>query len=188
MNSYILVFGVIALVAIMVAWIVLALRALRRHESEADRAWEGLEEALADRFDVASQVVDYAQTDTGNTKLQESAQRAMNSYAQAYQQKDPQWAGKAEKVFADETMPLLASSIKSTRSMDDTVEVRQGISRTDKAISKVRKNYNEVALRFNTRISQIPTNVIASALRIEERKPFLDPAEASARMLNLEFD
>lgn len=188
MNSYILVFGVIALVAIMVAWIVLALRALKRHEGEADRAWEGLEEALADRFDVASQVVDYAQTDTGNTELQESAQRAMNAYAHAYQQKAPQWAGKAEKIFAEETMPLLAASIKNTRSMNETIEVRKGISRTDKTVSRVRKTYNEVALRFNTRISQIPTNVIASALRIEERKTFLDPAEASARMLNLDFD
>lgn len=187
MNYTLMIFGLIAVALILVAWIVMSYRRMRMSDDTVVRAWIALKNVFADRFDVLSQVKEYADS-ISDEPLQKSILRSMNAYSRAYKTNNPERAGQAEKIFMKETIPLLAGAIKETGTMTETRELREGIARTDKGIRSERRAYNEVALRHNNNISQIPANLLAAVFKVEERKTFLAPEDADRQLLNLRFE
>lgn len=188
MNYTLMIFGLIAVALIFIAWMVMSYRRMRMSDDTAVSAWASLKDVLADRFDVLYQVKEYADSSISNEALQDSILRSMNAYSRAYKTNNPQRAGQAEKIFMKETIPLLADSIKSTGTMEETRELREGIARTDKGIRSERKKYNEVALRHNNNIAQIPANLLAAVFKVGERETFLAPEDADRQLLNLRFE
>ena len=187
MNYTLMIFGLIAVALIIVAWIAMSYRRMRKSDDTVVQAWVSLKDVLADRFDVLSQIKEYADS-TSNEALQESILRSMNAYSRAYKTNNPARAGQAEKIFMKETIPLLASTIKETSAVSETRELREKIASTDKAIKSERRAYNEVALRHNNNISQIPVNLLAAVFKVGERKTFLAPEDADRQLLNLRFE
>lgn len=187
MNYAITIFGLIAVVLILVAWMVMSYRRMRLSENSVSASWTDLKEVIADRFDVLQQVQEFSDANSSDS-LSKPTLRAMNAYSRAYKSNDPQQAGYAEKIFVSETIPALASTIQSTGALDETRALREGIARTDKEIKSSRKTYNERALRHNNNIAQIPANILASVFNVEEHKTFLAPEDADRQLLNLRFD
>lgn len=187
MDYTILIIGGIAIVAILGTWLVLSYRRLQASENTADSAWESLKDAIADRFDAINEIVEFAKFQR-NEELGRSSMRVLNSYSQAYKNDKPEEAGKAEKIFMNDTIPLLASSIRSSGDQSQVRALRNTISSTDETLKKAQRKYNEEALKHNNVIAQFPLNLIASIVRIGTKEVFLAPEDTDKQHLNLRFE
>lgn len=187
MDYIILVIGLVAIIAIFIVWIAMAYRRMTMSKNTVDQEWKKVRNAIADRFDILEQIREYA--DASNDEgLSKSALRSMNAYSQAYKANDPAKAGRAEKLFTSDTVKRLANSIKQSDAMASTKKLRIDLADNDKVIKRTRRDYNEVALKHNNHISQIPANLLASVFNFEEYTTFMAPEDADSNLLSLRFD
>ena len=166
--------GLLAVAALFIGGIGLYNRLVKLRE-QADGAWADIDVQLKRRYDLIPNLVETVKGYAAHeNKTLEAVVAARSSAMSA---KSPAEQGRAEGMLTGalkslfalvEAYPNLKASI-GFRNLEDT------LSNLEDSIQSARRYYNAVVRDFNTRISQVPSNLIANSFHFREREFFEIP-------------
>lgn len=175
----------IAVVAILVLWVVMAYNGLVTLRNRSAEAWSDIDVQLKRRYDLIPNLVEtvkgYASHEQGTL---EKVIAARNSAMQAH---DSGSASMQEKLQAENA---LSSTLKSIFALSEAypdlkanqnfAKLQDELSDTENKIQASRRFYNGNVRELNTKIEHFPTNIIAGMFKFVKRE-FFEIADAAQR-------
>ena len=165
--------------AVFIAGISLYNKLIKLRE-RADAAWANIDVQLKRRHDLIPNVVESVKGYAAHE--QETFEAVVAARSSAINAQTPTEKGQAEgkltgalsSLFAlVESYPELSASV-GFRNLEDT------LMNLEDSIQGARRYYNEVVRNFNTRINQVPSNIIANSFNFREREFFEVPEDERA--------
>ncbi len=161
--------AVLAAIAIVV---VMMYNSLVRLRETADGAWADIDVQLKRRHDLIPNLVETVKAYAGHEKgtfeaVVEARSRAMNATGPAERSAaENMLSGTLKSLFA------LAENYPELRASENFGRLQSTLSSLEDEIQKARRYYNAVVRDYNTRIGQIPTNLVARTFGFREREFF----------------
>ncbi len=175
----------LALAAVFMAGISLYNRLVKLRE-QADAAWADIDVQLKRRYDLIPNVVEtvkgYA---THESKTFEAVVAARSSAMSA---DSPAQKGRDEGMLAGALKSLFALSeaypdLKASGGFRD---LQGTLSDLEDSVQNARRYYNAVVRDFNTKIHQVPSNIVANSFNFRERE-FFEVPEGEKSVPNVSF-
>jgi LemA protein len=174
----------VAVVAIVIVIIYNGLVGLR---VQCDNAWADIDVQLKRRYDLIPNLVEtvkgYAAHEKGTLEAVISARnRAMTAQG-------PEAKGQAEGMLAGALRQLfaLAEAYPQLRAVESFTSLQNSLQQIEEALQNARRYYNAVVRDFNTRIHQIPGNMVASLCGFKDREFFEITAAAEREAPKVSF-
>ncbi len=139
---------------------------------QGDGAWSDIDVQLKRRYDLIPNLVEtvkgYASHEKGTLEaVIEARNRAMTAQGPAERaEAENMLTGTLKSLFA------LAESYPQLRAAENFTQLQNSLSQIEDAIQNARRYYNAVARDYNTKVLQLPSNVIARAFGFREREFF----------------
>jgi LemA protein len=162
----------LAVLAVIVVVVAMMYNSLVKLRETADGAWADVDVQLKRRHDLIPNLVEtvkgYASHEKGTFEaVVEARSRAMNA-------KGPAEAAAAENMLTGALKSLFALSeaYPELRASDNFGSLQASLASLEDDIQKARRYYNAVVRDYNTRIGQVPTNLVARTFGFREREFF----------------
>ena len=164
----------LAVAAVFMAGISLYNKLVRLRE-QADAAWADIDVQIKRRHDLVPNVIETVKGYAAHE--QKTFEAVVTARSSAMTAQTPAQKGQAEGMLAGalkslfalvESYPDLKASV-GFRNLEDT------LSNLEDSIQNARRYYNAVVRDFNTRINQVPSNIIANSFNFREREFFEIP-------------
>ena len=171
---------VVGVVVLLVIVVVLLYNRLVRLRNRVENAWAQVEVQLRRRYDLIPNLVEtvkgYASHERATfeevTKARTAAQEARTVPEQA--QAENLLTQAIGRLFA------VAEDYPELRATENFQQLQAQLEETEGKIAISRQVYNDAVLTYDTAIETVPTNIVASAFRFEE-KPYFEIEEPAAR-------
>jgi LemA protein len=173
--------GVVAII------IVILYNALVRLKVQCDNAWADIDVQLKRRYDLVPNLVEtvkgYAAHERGTLEAVISARnRAMSAQGPgAKGEAEGALSGALRQIFA------LAESYPQLRAADNFMSLQNSLQQIEEALQNARRYYNAVVRDFNTRLHQVPTNMIGTMCGFKDREFFEITAPAEREVPKVNF-
>src|SRR5579885_797880 len=171
---------VLIIIIAIVGWAVLAYNGLVSLRNQVDNAWRQIDVQLKRRHDLIPNLVEavkgYMQFERDTlTQVVEARNRAVSAPDQGARiaAENQLTAGLGRLLAVMEAYPQLKSD-------QNVMRLQEELSTTENQISFARQAYNDLVMRFNTRIEVFPTNLIARQFGFEEAELLKAAAEDQA--------
>jgi LemA protein len=181
----VLLLGILVLVAIAIA---VAYNGLVRLRLQAENAWSDVDVQLKRRHDLVPNLVEavkgYAAHERGTLDAVVAARsRAMSTVG-------PAARGEAETSLgtALRSLFVVAEGYPELRAAASFGQLHRSLVEVEDAIQNARRYYNAVVRDLNTRIEQVPTNLVARGFGFRPREFFAlaEPEESAVPAVRLE--
>jgi len=138
----------------------------------ADNAWADIDVQLKRRHDLVPNLVQTVKGYASHEK--ETLDAVIQARNQAVAASGPAEAGAAENQLTGALRQLfaLAENYPDLKASGGFRDLQRSLAELEESLSQARRYYNAVVRDFNTRIQQVPTNIIANAFRFHEREFF----------------
>lgn len=150
--------------------------------TQTDGAWADVDVQLRRRYDLIPNLVETVKGYAQHEK--ETLDAVINARAAAMGASSPGQKAEAENQLAGALKSIfaLAEAYPDLKAQQGFTELQEALQSVEGNVAKARQYYNAVVRDYNTKISQIPTNIIASAFRFDDREFFevLDDAVREA--------
>jgi len=179
-----MVWGILFLVVIVVA--VLMYNSLVRLREQAEAAWADIDVQLKRRYDLIPNLVETVKGYASHEK--ETLERVIQARSTAMAAQGPAAQGAAENMLtgALKSIFALAEAYPQLQASGGFRDLQASLQAIEEAIQNARRYYNAVVRDYNTRIAQVPTNLIAQAFRFA-KKEFFEIEEAEREVPKVEF-
>lgn len=171
------VLGILILLAITAGVIYNSLVKLRE---QADAAWADIDVQLKRRYDLVPNLVETVKGYASHEE--ETLQKVVRARSAAMAAAGPAEQGAAENMLTGALKSLFALSeaYPELQAAGGFRDLQSSLAGLEEDIQAARKYYNAVVRDYNTRISQVPSNLIAQAFRFERKDLFdIDEGERS---------
>jgi LemA protein len=170
---------VIGVAVLIVLWAVVTYNGLVNLRNRVDEGWSGIDVELKRRHDLIPNLVE---TVKGYAKHEASVLEAViQARANAQSASSPQEAQQAENILTGTLRQLFALSeaYPDLKANQNFLDLQQKLSDTEDNIQASRRIYNGTVRTYNTKIQQVPSNIIAGMGNFTAREFFEieDPAE-----------
>ncbi len=175
----------LAVAAVFMAGISLYNKLVRLRE-QADAAWADIEVQLKRRHDLIPNVVEAVKGYAAHE--QKTFEAVVSARSSAMTAQTPTQKGQAEGMLAGALKSLfaLAEAYPDLKAADGFRDLQGTLSDLEDSIQNARRYYNAVVRDFNTRISQVPSNIIANSFNFRERE-FFEVLESEKAVPNVSF-
>ncbi len=175
----------LAVAAVFIAGISLYNQLVKLRE-QADAAWADIDVQLKRRHDLIPNVVETVKGYAAHEQKTLEAVVAARSSAMTAQ--TPTEKGQAEGMLTGTLKSLfaLAEAYPDLKASDGFGDLQGTLSELEDSIQNARRYYNAVVRDFNTRISQVPSNIIANSFNFRERE-FFEVPEGEKAVPNVSF-
>jgi LemA protein len=178
----IIVIVVIVLIVILALIALVTYNGLVKARNMCDEAWSTIDVQLKRRHDLIPNLVEtvkgYATHET------EAFENVSNARAAAIGARTPAEAAKTESFLTQALGQLfaIAEAYPQLRAVESFTQLQAELSNTEDQIAASRRIYNGNVQIYNTKIQQIPGNLLAGPFGFAEREFFEveDPAERQA--------
>jgi len=179
-----MVWGILFLVVIVVA--VLMYNSLVRLREQAEAAWADIDVQLKRRYDLIPNLVETVKGYASHEK--ETLERVIQARSTAMAAQGPAAQGAAENMLtgALKSIFALAEAYPQLQASGGFRDLQASLQAIEEAIQNARRYYNAVVRDYNTRIAQVPTNLIAQAFRFA-KKEFFEIEEAEREVPKVDF-
>jgi LemA protein len=162
----------LVLVAVLVLAGILIYNALVKLREQADAAWADIDVQLKRRHDLIPNLVETVKGYTGHEKS--TLEAVIQARSRAMASPGPAARGLAEGELAGALRQLfaLSESYPELRASENFQHLQQSLAELEDHIQKARRYYNAVIRDYNTRIAQVPSNVVAGLFSFRERELF----------------
>lgn len=151
---------------------ILIYNSLVKLREQADAAWADIDVQLKRRHDLVPNLVETVRGYAGHEK--KTLERVIQARSRAMDASGP--AGRAEAegtlTHALKSLFALSESYPELRAARNFRELQSTLSELEDHIQKSRRYYNAVVRDFNTRIGQVPSNLVARSFGFTEREFF----------------
>lgn len=171
------VVGGIIIIA-LIAFIIGTYNSLIRMRNSCEEAWATIDVFLKKRYDLIPNLIEtvkgYAKHEEGTlAKVIEARNKAMNAQgADAKIDAENQLNGCLKTLFS------LTESYPNLKADSQFLDLQRQLQLMENDLAQSRKYYNGVSKGFNIKIESFPSNLIASAMKLNRRNYFeLDSAQ-----------
>ena len=177
--------GLLAVAAIFLGGVGLY-NGLVKLREQADAAWADLDVQLKRRYDLIPNVVETVKGYAEHEHKTLEAVVAARSSAMSAQ--SPAQRGQAEGMLAGALKSLfaLAEAYPDLKAADGFRDLQGTLREMEDSIQNARRYYNAVVRDFNTRVHQVPSNLIAGSFNFHERE-FFEVPEGEKAVPNVSF-
>jgi LemA protein len=183
------IFALVVVLVIVVFLILQTYNSVVTLGQQVSKAWANIDVALKQRHDLLPRLVDAVRDLMAYE--QETLTRVTRLRA-AYQAGEPipaQAATSEATTSAVRQLFAVVESYPDIKSQSNVLDLQQQIDRLEAMIAARRELYNDTVYRFDTRIRQFPTNLLAGLFGWTERPFFSAPTdERSMVTANLTMD
>ena len=180
---------VLAIIAVLVFYVIMAFNALVRGRNQATEAWSDIDTHLKRRYELIPNLVE---TVKGYAKHESST---FEKVAQARSVAMNQSGGPENHTAAENTLSrtlrsvfALSESYPDLKASQNFIELQKEITDTEDKIQASRRFYNSIVLSFNNRTQTFPSNVIAGIFNFKRLAFFeLDESETAAASQPVQF-
>jgi LemA protein len=153
---------------------------------QADSAWADIDVQLKRRYDLIPNLVEtvkgYASHEKGTfeavVQARSAAMGAQGPAAQA--EAENMLSGALKSLFA------LAEAYPDLKAAGGFRDLQGSLSEMEDAVQQARRYYNAVVRDFNTKVQQVPSNLVARAFNFRERE-FFEISEAERSVPKVDF-
>jgi len=183
-NTF-LIIGIVVFVIVVI--LVLVYNGLVQARNKVDEAWSGIDVQLKRRHDLIPNLVEtvrgYASHESATFEAVTSARTA------AMGAKTPGEAARAEGVLGQALAGLfaVAEAYPQLRAVESFTQLQAELTNTEDQIAGSRRIYNGNVQIFNTKIQQIPGNLLAGPFGFSEREFFELDDEAARQPVQVDF-
>ena len=166
--------GLVVLAVVATGGIVLY-NSLVKLREQADAAWADVDVQLKRRYDLIPNVVETVKGYAAHGKKTLEAVTAARSSAMSAQ--GPAQQAQAEGMLAGALKSLfaLAEAYPDLKAADGFRDLQGTLADVEDAVQQSRRYYNAVVRDYNTKISQVPSNLIARSFNFREKEFFEIP-------------
>lgn len=138
----------------------------------ADNAWADIDVQLKRRHDLVPNLVQTVKGYASHEK--ETLDAVIQARNRAVSASGPAEAGAAENQLTGALRQLfaLAENYPDLKASGGFRDLQNSLAELEESLSQARRYYNAVIRDYNTRIQQVPTNIVANAFRFTEREFF----------------
>ena len=155
---------------------------LARLNVQTDSAWSDIDVQLRRRHDLIPNVVEAVKGYASHERSTLDA--VIAARARAMEVSGPAAKGEAEGMLTQSLRSLfaLAEAYPQLRAVESFTQLQATLADMEDAVQNARRYYNAVVRDLNTRIVQVPSNIVA-ALGGFKRREFFQPDSAKEREL-----
>jgi LemA protein len=164
----------LALAAVFMAGVSLYNKLVKFRE-KADAAWADIDVQLKRRYDLIPNIVETVKGYAAHEK--DTLEAVVAARSSAMNAQTPAQKGQAEGMLAGAMKSLFALSeaYPDLKAAGGFRELQGTLSELEDSVQNARRSYNAIVRDFNTKINQVPSNIIASAFNFDEREFFEVP-------------
>jgi LemA protein len=181
-----MLWGLLIAAAVVVAGIMIY-NGLVKMRVQVDGAWADIDVQLKRRHDLIPNIVEtvkgYAEHEKGTLEA------VVNARAAAMSAQGPAEQAQAENMLTGALKSLFALSeaYPQLQAAGNFQDLQKTLSELETAIQQARRYYNAVVRDYNTKIAQVPANVVAQAFGFSERE-FFELEEGEEEVPEVSFD
>lgn len=151
---------------------ILIYNSLVKLREQADAAWSDIDVQLKRRYDLVPNLVETVRGYAGHER--ETLERVIQARSRAMEASGPARRAAAEGLLSEALRTLFALSERypELRAADNFRHLQATLSELEDHIQKSRRYYNAVVRDLNTRIGQVPSNLVARAFGFREKEFF----------------
>jgi len=182
------VITIIGLVVVLIAlWIILMFNSLVRLKNQVKNAWAQIDVQLKRRADLIPNLVEtvkgYAKHEksvfTEVTKARTALMKANSPAKKAAA--DNALSGTLKSLFA------VAENYPQLKANENFLQLQEELSGTENKVAYARQFYNDIVMKFNTKIEVFPNNMFANMLGFKEEQSF-EAAPEERKVVKVKFD
>ncbi len=153
---------------------------------QAEAAWADIDVQLKRRHDLIPNLVETVKGYA--THEQETLDAVIQARSRAMGATGPAEAGMAESMLGGALKSLfaLAESYPELKASEGFRDLQKSLASLEDAIQNARRYYNAVVRDFNTRVQQVPTNLVAMSFGFRQ-KEFFEVEEGERTVPKVEF-
>ena len=181
-------FIVLGILVLLVIFVISMYNSLVRLKVTCDNAWADIDVQLKRRYDLIPNLVEtvkgYAAHEKGTFEAVINARnRAMTATGPADKaEAENMLSGALKSLFA------LSEAYPQLRAIESFTSLQKSLSDIEDNVQNARRYYNAVVRDLNTKILQVPTNIIAGMLGFKSREFFEVSAAAEREAPKVSFD
>ena len=177
--------GLLAVGALFIGGIVLY-NGLVKLREQADAAWADIYVQLKRRHDLIPNLVETVKGYAAHER--KTLEAVVTARSSAMTAKSPAEKGQAEGMLAGALKSLfaLAEAYPDLKAAAGFRDLQGILSESEDSIQNARRYYNAVVRDFNTKIQQVPSNLIANSFNFRERE-FFEVPEGEKAVPNVSF-
>ena len=181
--AWLILIGVVGLFAVMFVFIY---NGLVRDRNRVDNAWAQVDVQLKRRYDLIPNLVETVKGYASHEL--ETFERVTQARGGAQTAQGPAEQGQAENFLTQALRQLFAVSedYPELRASDNFSSLQEDLEETENKIAISRQIYNDTVLRYNNKVQQIPTNIVASMFNFEARE-FFEAGDEAEEAPTVEF-
>jgi LemA protein len=178
---------IVIIIAVIVLWFVAVYNGLIRLRNRVKEAWSDIDVQLKRRYDLIPNLVETVKGYAVHEK--EVFENVTKARAQAigaqtvaeHNQADNMLTGALKSLFA------VAEAYPQLRASENFSKLQDELSDTENKIQAARRFYNSNVLDYNTRIQQVPTNIIAGMFGFSKESFFEVQTEKEKEPVKVSF-
>jgi LemA protein len=162
----------IVVLAVLVLGTVLVYNSLVKLREQAEAAWADVDVQLKRRYDLIPNLVETVKGYAGHEKG--TLESVIQARARAMSAPGPAARGQAENelVGALRSLFALSEGYPQLRASESFGQLQQTLATLEGEIQQARRYYNAVIRDYNTKIGQVPSNIVARSFGFRERELF----------------
>ena len=174
MMTLLMVFGVLGVLVVILA---VMYNGLVRLNVQASNAWSDIDVQLKRRTDLIPNVVETVKGYASHERQTLEAVINARNRAVSAQGAGPAERGQAEGALTGALRGLfaLAESYPQLRAAENFAQLQNTLAQIEDAVQNARRYYNAVVRDLNTKIQQVPSNIVASLFGFKNREFFEIP-------------
>ncbi len=181
--------GIVTVVVLIIiaGIVVLMFNSLVALQKRCENAWAQIDVQLKRRADLIPNLIE---TVKGYAKFEKKVLTAVTEARTAIMKaQTPKDSAKADNMLAGALKSIfaVAEAYPSLKANENFKALQEEFSTTENKIAYARQFYNDIIMRFNTKIAQIPTNIIAGLFGFKE-KEFFEANDEERKVVKANFD
>jgi len=177
--------GILIIAAVLVVAVTIY-NSLVKLREQADAAWADVDVQLKRRYDLIPNLVETVKGYASHEK--ETLERVVQARNAAMSAQGPAAQGAAENMLtgALKSVFALSEAYPQLQAAGGFRDLQASLQDVEDGIQNSRRYYNAVVRDFNTRIAQVPANLVAQAFRFR-KKEFFEIEETEREVPKVDF-
>ena len=166
---------VLVVVALVVGWGLMTYNSLVAKRNKVDESWSGIDVQLKNRHDMVGQVLPTVQKAVSHEReTLEAVIRARNGAVAAQESGDVAAIGQAESMLTGALRQVFAlqEAYPQLQALGNLESFAADLKENEANISAARRIYNANVSNYNTKVQQVPSNIIAGIGKFTPREFF----------------
>lgn len=180
---------IVAVLAVIALAVISIYNGLVRLNVQVDNAWSDIDVQLKRRHDLIPNVVETVKGYAAHEKGTLEAVVNARAKAVSVQAAGPAERGQAEGMLTTALRGLfaLAESYPQLRATENFAQLQATLGQIEEAVQNARRYYNAVVRDMNTRVQQVPSNIVAGLFGFKNREFFEIPDAAQRETPQVKF-